>query len=151
MKLRHCILPWVLAAAGAHGAELAHYRFDNGFADASGNGRDGVLTDIATLGNTAIVTTDKVFGAGAIDFSDDRDFIAIPELNFPAGATYTIALWAKRDSGSRTYDVMAGNRFEVSFEWSPGMERTAFCDEFPSAWGRAHFRSGGFGRLPRAM
>ena len=45
---------------------------------------------------SAITSTpgDFKFGGGAMNFSGDRDYIAIPPKTFSSGAAYTFAFWA---------------------------------------------------------
>lgn len=102
------LLPLLFIGSGS-AAVVAHYSFDAGYTDSSGNGRHGTLTDVATAGNT-FISTDSVFGGGAVDFSDDRDFVAIPLNTFSSGSSWTVAFWAKRDDSGRAFDVVAGYR-----------------------------------------
>jgi len=91
---------------------IAHYPFDSGYNDMSGNGRHGTLTDVGTLGNTGITTSagNWKFGSGALNVSTDRDFIAIPSKTFAAGGGYTIAFWAKKSASNRIWDMAIGQR-----------------------------------------
>ncbi|WP_193211400.1 LamG-like jellyroll fold domain-containing protein [Luteolibacter marinus] len=105
----------------AHAAVFAHYSFDSGFTDSSGNGRDGTLVDVGTTGNSAITSTagDYAFGGGAMSFSSDRDYVDIPMATFSSGTPYTIAFWARKaagDSGqSADFDMVIGDRSNSNF------------------------------------
>ncbi|BDS08724.1 hypothetical protein NT6N_37640 [Oceaniferula spumae] len=103
--------------SSAHAGVWAHYSFDTDFTDSSANARHGSLTDVGTTGNSAITTTAGTykFGGGAMVFSADRDYIAIPSKTFSSGAPYTIAFWAKRDSASHAYDMVIGERGNTKF------------------------------------
>ena len=77
----------VLAALGAaappaRAGVWAHHAFDSesAFNDSSGNARHATLTDVGTTGNSAITTAEGEFkfGDGAMHFSADRDYLAIP-------------------------------------------------------------------------
>jgi len=106
------------AALPAHAATVyAHYSFDSNYDDSSGNNRHGTLTDVGTQGNSGITTTtgQHVFGGGAMNFSSDADFIAIPSKTFSTGVPYTIAFWARRADASRDWDMVAGRRSDNNF------------------------------------
>ncbi|MES2657357.1 MAG: sialate O-acetylesterase [Verrucomicrobiota bacterium] len=111
------LLLTIPATAGVH----AHYSFDSGYNDSSGNARHGTLTDVGTVGNSAITSTpaDFKFGGGAMNFSADRDFIAIPSKTFSSGVPYSIAFWAKKAPGdtgeSSQFDMVAGQRDTAGF------------------------------------
>ncbi len=112
-----CLVPTLPAAAGV----WAHYPFDADFSDASGNARHGTLTDVGTPGNSAIITTpgDFKFGGGAMRFSPDRDFIAIPSKTFSSGTPYTIAFWARKTEGDTgdpaQWDMVIGDNTSSNF------------------------------------
>ncbi len=99
----------------------AHYSFDTDFTDTSGNGRHGSLTDVGAPGNSGIVSSagDFKFGGGAMNFSADRDYIAIPSKTFSSGVPYTIAFWARKtagDTGDRAlWDMVIGERDNANF------------------------------------
>lgn len=111
-SFRWCMLFSLLALSSnsIQAALVAHYSFDSDYSDSSGNGNHGVLTDVGTQGNTFISTTNKVFGSGAISFSDDRDYVGIPQQTFTIGQTWSVAFWAKRNSATRQYDIVAGDK-----------------------------------------
>lgn len=98
-----------------HGAVHSHYPFDSDYADSSGNGRHGTLTDVGTSGNSGIVTTagDFKFGGGAMNFSADRDLITVPLTTFSSSSPYTIAFWARKTAGdtgdSANWDMVIGD------------------------------------------
>lgn len=111
--LRASILAIGFAALPAQAATVyAHYSFDSDFSDSSGNNRHGTLTDVGTIGNSGITTTtgEHVFGGGAMSFSSDADYIAIPSVTFGSGTSYTVAFWAKRADASKDWDMVAGQR-----------------------------------------
>ncbi|MES2922998.1 MAG: sialate O-acetylesterase [Verrucomicrobiota bacterium] len=111
------LLLTIPATAGVH----AHYSFDSSYNDSSGNARHGMLTDVGTLGNSAITNTpaDFKFGGGAMNFSSDRDYIAIPSKTFSSGVPYSFAFWAKKASGdtgeSSQFDMVVGQRDTSGF------------------------------------
>ena len=100
------------ATAGVY----AHYSFDSSYADSSGNSRNGTLTDVGTIGNSAITSTpgNFKFGGGAMNFSADRDYVAIPSKTFSSGVAYSFAFWAKKAPGdtgeSSQFDMVMGQR-----------------------------------------
>lgn len=103
-------------ASPLHAGVVAHYPFDSDFTDASGNSRDGSLTDIGTLENSGITSAngDWKFGGGAMNFSEEKDYVEIPSKTFASGSSYTIAFWAKKaagDTGSAAlWDMVIGQR-----------------------------------------
>lgn len=105
----------------ANAAVFSHYSFDSNFNDTSGNGRNGTLTDVGTTGNSAITSTagEFQFGGGAMNFSADRDFLAIPSKTFGSGSAYTIAFWAKKAAGdtgqAAQWDMVIGERDNTIF------------------------------------
>ena len=111
------LLPLLPASAGV----WAHYPFDTDFSDTSGNLRHGTLTDAGTAGNSGIVGTagDFKFGTGAMNFSADRDFIAIPAKTFSSGIPYTIAFWARKAAGdtggAADWDMVIGDSSNTNF------------------------------------
>ena len=115
---RVSIVAFACGALPARAATVyAHYSFDSDFADSSGNNRHGTLTDVGTIGNSGITTTtgQHVFGGGAMNFSSDADYIAIPSKTFDSPAFYTIAFWAKRADATRSWDMVAGQRGNNNF------------------------------------
>lgn len=114
-----CVLAFVVPAT--YGAVVRHYSFDTDFTDSSGNGQDGTLTDVGTVGNSMITTTagTYMFGGGAMDFSDDRDYIAVPSLTFGSGSAYTISFWAQKDDAARDWNMAIGQRDNTSFFIAP--------------------------------
>ena len=61
----HCsLLASVLLASPAAAGVYAHYPFDTDYSDASGNGRNGTLTDVGTAGNSGITSTPGDFKFG---------------------------------------------------------------------------------------
>lgn len=102
-------------------AVLAHYSFDSDYTDSSGNARNGTLTDVGTSGNSGITSTtgNSVFGGGAMNFSSDRDYVAIPTHTFSSGTAYSFAFWAKKsanDTGeSAQFDMVIGQRDTNTF------------------------------------
>lgn len=111
------LLPTLPAAAGV----WAHYPFDTDLSDTSGNLRHGTLTDVGTSGDSGIVTGagDLKFGAGAMNFSADRDFVAIPAKTFASGSHYTIAFWARKapgdTGGAADWDMVIGDSSNTNF------------------------------------
>lgn len=114
--IRPFFLTGVLLSMHATAGVYAHYSFDSGYADSSGNARNGTLTDVGTIGNSGITTTpgNFRFGGGAMDFSVDRDYIAIPSKTFNSGVAYSFAFWAKKATGdtgeSSQFDMVVGKR-----------------------------------------
>ncbi|HEX7262173.1 MAG TPA: LamG domain-containing protein, partial [Luteolibacter sp.] len=98
----------------------AHYPFDTGFTDVSGNSRDGALTDVGTTGNSGIVSSagNFKFGGGAVSFAADRDFMAVPLTAFASGSSYTIAFWARKTAGdtgnAASFDMVIGDRNDTN-------------------------------------
>lgn len=88
----------------------AHYSFDSDFTDSSGNARHGTLVDAAGQGNSAIITTpgNHKFGGGAMDFSDDRDYLSIPTKTLSDSDGYTIAFWAQKNSTATEWNTPLG-------------------------------------------
>jgi len=107
--------------APLHAAVYAHYSFDSDYSDSSGNGRNGTLTDVGTLGNSGITSTagEYVFGGGAVNFSADRDYVDVPAGAFGSGNAYTISFWAKKTAGdtgtAADYDMVIGDRSQTGF------------------------------------
>ena len=110
-----CLL--VPAGAGVH----AHYSFDSDFTDDSGNGNHGVLTEVGTGGGSGITMTagDFVFGVGAMNFSAERDYLAVPSRTFSSGVAYTVSFWARKAAGDTgdpaQWDMVIGERDGTSF------------------------------------
>jgi hypothetical protein len=122
MRIPHlAILSCLTLAAPCNGGVWAHYPFDTGYADSSGNARDGTLTDVGTPENSGIVTTagDFKFGGGAMNFSADRDYVAVPAKTFSSGTPYTIAFWARKTAGdtgqSADWDMVIGDANSTNF------------------------------------
>lgn len=111
-------LLFIACPAGA--SVWAHYSFDTNYADVSGNGQHGVLTDVGTPGNSGItsVSGNYKFGSGAMNFSTDRDYLAIPSKTFNSGS-YSIAFWAKKapgdTGGAADWDMVIGQRDNINF------------------------------------
>lgn len=114
-------LALLLLALPASAGVWAHYSFDTDYADVSGNAQHGELTDVGTTGNSGITSAsgNVKFGSGAMNFSADRDFIAIPSKTFASGSPYTIAFWAKKAPGdtgdAATWDMVIGQRDNANF------------------------------------
>ena len=110
-----------LLCAPALAAVYSHYSFDSDFTDDSGNGKHGTLTDVGTTGNSGIITTagDFMFGGGAMDFSADRDYLAVPSVTFGTGTAYTVAFWARKAPGDTgdpaLWDMVIGRRDDSIF------------------------------------
>ncbi len=102
----------LLAIPAVQAGTWAHYSFDSDFTDSSGNGRDGTLTDVGTAGNSGITTTagEFKFGGGAMNFSAERDYIAIPSKTFSSGIAYTISFWARKTDPVQVWDMVIGQR-----------------------------------------
>jgi hypothetical protein len=93
---------------------LAYFPFDANIADASGNGYHGTLVDAGTIGNSGITNTAGDFksGGGAMDFSSDADYLAIPAINLSATAAdgWAVAFWARqRDTTNNSKGMVVGN------------------------------------------
>lgn len=120
MRAHHCLLASLLLAGPASAGVWAHYSFDTNFNDVSGNGRHGTLTDVATVGNSGVTSTpgNFRFGNGALNFSADRDYVAIPSHTFDSGSAYTIAFWARKTAGdagqASDWDMVIGQRDNTS-------------------------------------
>ncbi|MEO5916222.1 MAG: LamG-like jellyroll fold domain-containing protein [Luteolibacter sp.] len=107
------------ASAGVY----AHYSFDTDYTDSSGNTNNGTLTDVGTVGNSGITTTPGAFkfGGGAMNFSPEKDYIAIPSKTFSSGAAaaYSFAFWAKKAPGdtgeAAQFDMVVGQRATNTF------------------------------------
>jgi len=121
MHTPRCLLASVLLASPATAGVYAHYSFDTDYSDVSGNGRNGTLTDVGTAGNSGIISTpgDFKFGNGAMNFSTDRDFIAIPSKTFGSGSAYSISFWARKSEGdtgaASDWDMVLGQRDNANF------------------------------------
>ena len=89
---------------------LAHYSFDANYADSSGNGGNGTLTDAGTTGNSGIHTDDSKFGGACLKLSSDRDYISIPAKTFAAGEPWTISFWARKSVASKQWSMVIGDR-----------------------------------------
>lgn len=100
---------------------VSHYSFDSDYTDDSGNGNHGNLVDVATAGDSGIIQSagDYMFGGGAMNFSEDRDYIEIPSRTFSSGVAYTIAFWARKAEGDTgdpaQWDMVAGQRDNANF------------------------------------
>jgi len=122
MKIKSILTLVGLATIGAaNAAVVSHYSFDTDLTDSSGNGNHGTLTDVGAVGNSMITTAvgSHVFGGGAMDFSDDRDYVAIPSRTFGSGSPYTISFWAQRDDAARDWNMAVGQRDGTSFFIAP--------------------------------
>lgn len=119
--LQFLYLTAFLCPLSATAGVYAHYPFDSGYNDSSGNARNGTLTDVGTPGNSGITTTSGSyrFGGGAMNFSSDRDYLAIPSKTFGPGVAYSIAFWAKKAAGdtgeSSQFDMVAGKRDDSGY------------------------------------
>ena len=113
LPLAICILSVI---APSHAEVMAHYSFDADLKDSSGNGRHGSLIDMGTSGNTTITTTPGTFkfGGGAMDFSDERDYVSVPFISFSSGEAYTISFWAQVDDASRVWNMVIGEESATS-------------------------------------
>jgi len=114
-------LAGLLSFVPLHAAVYAHYSFDSGYTDSSGNGRHGTLTDVGTIGNSGITTSagSHVFGGGAMNFDAERDYIEVPMGTFSSGSPYTISFWARRaegdTGGAAEWDMVIGDRSSTNF------------------------------------
>lgn len=110
-----------LSCLPSQAAVVSHYSFDSDFTDGSGNGNNATLTDVGTLGNSGIISTagNFVFGGGAMDFSDERDYLAIPSRTFGTGTAYTVSFWAQVDDASRQWNMVTGRRGDTIFFIAP--------------------------------
>ena len=110
-----------LLAIQANAAVYSHYSFDADYSDSSGNSLNGTLTDVGTAGNSGIISTagDFKFGGGAMNFSADRDYVAVPSKTFSSGVAYTIAFWARKSAGdtgqSADWDMVIGDVTNTNF------------------------------------
>lgn len=111
----------VLCLAPLHAAVYAHYSFDADYSDSSGNGRNGALTDVGTIGNSGITSTvgSYMFGGGAVSFSAERDYVDLPASTFASGNPYTFSFWARKTAGdtgqAADYDMVIGDRSTSNF------------------------------------
>ncbi|WP_035602657.1 LamG-like jellyroll fold domain-containing protein [Haloferula sp. BvORR071] len=121
---RHLLLPFapLLLSIPATAGVYAHYSFDTDYSDTSGNAHNGTLVDNGTVGNSGITSTagDFKFGAGAMNFHADRDYIDLGATKaFGSGTPYTIAFWAKKAPGdtgdAATWDMVIGDRSQTGF------------------------------------
>jgi hypothetical protein len=118
---RSFLLATLLPVLPANAGVWAHYPLDTDYSDTSGNLRHGTLTDVGTTGNSSIVATagDFKFGGGAMNFSADRDFLAIPAKTFSSGTPYTIAFWARKAAGdtggAADWDMVIGDSSSSNF------------------------------------
>lgn len=111
----------VCVLAPLHAAVYAHYSFDTDYTDSSGNGRNGTLTDVGTLGNSGITSTagNYMFGGGALNLSADRDYVDVALGTFSSGTPYTISFWARKTAGdtgtAADWDMVIGDRNSTNF------------------------------------
>ncbi len=105
----------------SYGDIVAHYSFDENFNDSSASGNHAILTDVGVQGNSGITQTtgDFVFGGGAMNFSSDRDFLAIPSRTFGSGSAYSIAFWARVNDPARLWNMVIGERGNTNFFIAP--------------------------------
>jgi hypothetical protein len=121
MRIPHLALLSCLTVVPCNGGVWAHYPFDTDYTDSSANAQHGTLTDVGTTGNSGIITSagDFKFGNGAMNFSADRDFVAIPAKTFSSGVPYTIAFWARKSAGdtgqSADWDMVIGDVNNTNF------------------------------------
>jgi len=98
--------------ASSNAALLAHYSFDSGFTDASGNNNDLTIA----VGTPTISTTagEHVFGGGALDLdstiSNEEYLNLTSTITFGTGDAWSISFWGRRRPGSDDRQGMvAGN------------------------------------------
>ncbi|RYD41935.1 MAG: LamG domain-containing protein, partial [Verrucomicrobiaceae bacterium] len=121
MKKPLLYLAVALMADPAQAGVYAHWSFDTDLSDSSPNKRHGTLVDVGTAGNSGITSTagDFKFGGGAMNFSAERDQVTIPLQSFASGRPYTIAFWAKKQSGDTgnlaQWDMVIGQRGTTNF------------------------------------
>ena len=110
MKKQNTMMLLSLTGLASQAAVLSHYPFDSNYTDSSGNGNDATLTDIGTMGNSGITTTvgESVFGGGAMEFSTDRDYLAIPSQVL--AGDYSISFWAQQFDAARPWNMALGER-----------------------------------------
>lgn len=89
---------------------FAHYSFDTDYTDSSGNGANGMLTDVGTVGNSGIHHDDYKFGDGCLNLSTDRDYVVIPAKSFAAGEPWTISFWARKSLATKQWSMIIGDR-----------------------------------------
>ena len=123
-KLMMCIVVLCLCVAGVTQASVvSHWSFDTDYTDVSGNGIDGTLVDVGTVGNSGITTVagEFVFGGGALDLSADVDIVTFTEQNLVTDADgWAIAFWAK--DRLATYNlggmIIGDNTNTTDFIWA---------------------------------
>lgn len=100
--MRKKLLTLVLAigAVGASQADVVgHWSFDSDYTDVSGNGLDGTMVDVTTIGDSGITTTagEFQFGGGALNLTSDKDYIALSSTQTMVTDAdgYAFAFWAK--------------------------------------------------------
>lgn len=105
-----CSIGASLAMTNAYASVIAHYAFDTDFTDSSGNANHGTLVNEIAPGGTFItaVAGDSVFGGGALDVGDDRDYVSIPTLSFSTTDTWTVSFWAEQDFGGLSESMVIG-------------------------------------------
>jgi hypothetical protein len=109
--------------AGAANADLiAHYPFDTDYSDSSVNARDGALVDgngDGDTGGVSITSTagEWVFGGGAGNFTDERDWVGVPEVLIGSGNPYSIAFWARDLSSLTTGGMVLGQVTTTNPTW----------------------------------
>lgn len=50
-----------------------------------------------------------------MDFSNDRDYLAVPSRTFGTGTAYSISFWARVNSASRQWNMVLGQRGNTNF------------------------------------
>lgn len=107
--------------AAAPAAVVAHYPFDTGLEDDSGNARHGTLVDTGTIGNSGVSTSagNWRFGGGALDLAADRDYVSVAARTFSSGSPWTIAFWVRKapgdTGGAAQWDMVVGTAASTAF------------------------------------
>ncbi|MCK4563195.1 MAG: hypothetical protein KAU94_00815, partial [Verrucomicrobia bacterium] len=119
------VLALALCLGVAHAVQadvVGHWSFDSDYTDVSGNGLNGTLNDVGTIGNSGITTTagEYVFGGGAMNFSADKDSIDLtPQIMATDANGFAFAFWAKDRNAVLDQDGMVlGDRGNTTdFFW----------------------------------
>ncbi|MCU0779532.1 MAG: hypothetical protein MUF04_00360, partial [Akkermansiaceae bacterium] len=115
------VLSLLLPVSRADAGLLAHYSFDSGFSDGSGNSNH--LS--AAAGTPSITTTpgEFVFGGGALDLNKAENEYLVPTTAFSFSTTdsWSVSFWARRRPGAgiATGMVVGDNTTTDSFIWLP--------------------------------
>ena len=93
---------------------IRRYTFDSDFSDSAGNNH-GSLVDVGVIGNSGIRTNagEFIVGNGALDLSEERDYVSIPSQSFPSGSPYSIAFWAKKAVADANWNMVIGRRSDI--------------------------------------